>query len=90
MSFTLFDGAVNQDTETPVLYNEMSKGDYIGTAWINFFNKEDTNLSGTDFKLGRYIIHLIGGIVNIFFKNNAKKLRQNKFRFDFKPNLIHF
>ena len=58
LSFTLFDGAVNQDTETPVLYNEMSKGDYIGTAWINFFNKEDTNLSGTDFKLGRYFLRI--------------------------------
>lgn len=58
LSFTLFDGAVNQDTETPVLYNEMSKGDYIGTAWINFFNKEETDLSGTGFKLGRYFLRI--------------------------------
>ena len=38
----LFNGASNTDNSTNVLYKGMSKGDYIGTSWINFFNSGNT------------------------------------------------
>jgi len=34
----LFNGASNLEDGTNILYSEMSKGDYIGTAWRMFFN----------------------------------------------------
>lgn len=37
----LFNGASNMDTATNVLYAEMSKGDYVATSFINYFNVED-------------------------------------------------
>lgn len=38
----LFNGASNLDTASNVLYKGMSTGDYLGTAWINFFNTSQT------------------------------------------------
>lgn len=58
LQFTLFNGAINQDTETPVLYSEMSKGDYIGTSWANFFSETDSTISGRGIKLGRYFLRI--------------------------------
>lgn len=39
--FSLFDGATNRDTGNSVLNSEMSVGDIIGTAWINFFDAHE-------------------------------------------------
>lgn len=58
LQFTLFNGAINQDTETPVLYSEMSKGDYIGTSWSNFFSDVDSTIAGRGIKLGRYFLRI--------------------------------
>lgn len=58
LQFTLFNGAINQDTETPVLYSEMSKGDYIGTSWSNFFSDVDSTIEGRNIKLGRYFLRI--------------------------------
>ena len=48
LDITLYSGASNDDTNDAALYNQMSKGDYIGTAWIDYFNSKsrvsaDTN-----------------------------------------------
>ena len=45
LRFNLFNGSSNLEDDNSVLYAEMSKGDYIGTAWINFFT-ESKNSSG--------------------------------------------
>ena len=47
LKITLFDGASNFDTDDDVLYNQMSQGDYLGTAYILFFGgeKKDSNNS---------------------------------------------
>lgn len=58
LQFTLFNGAINQDTEIPVLYSEMSKGDYIGTSWANFFSDVDSTIAGRGIKLGRYFLRI--------------------------------
>ena len=38
----LYAGASNLDANGNVLYSEMTKGDYIGTAWRNFFKSTNT------------------------------------------------
>ena len=58
LQFTLFNGAINQDTDISVLYSEMSKGDYIGTSWANFFSELNNTITGTDIKLGRYFLRI--------------------------------
>ena len=58
LQFTLFNGAVNQDTDIAVLYSEMSKGDYIGTSWANFFSELNNTIIGTNIKLGRYFLRI--------------------------------
>ena len=58
LQFTLFNGAVNQDTDIAVLYSEMSKGDYIGTSWANFFSELNSTITGTNIKLGRYFLRI--------------------------------
>lgn len=55
LQFSLFDGASNYNDDTHEVYADMSKGDYISTAWINYF---------TDFKsisklpLGSYFFRI--------------------------------
>ena len=58
LQFTLFNGAINQDSQIPVLYSEMSKGDYIGTSWANFFSDVDSVVAGKNIKLGRYFLRI--------------------------------
>ena len=58
LQFTLFNGATNQDTDISVLYSEMSKGDYIGTSWANFFSELNNTITGTNIKLGRYFLRI--------------------------------
>ena len=58
LQFTLFNGAINQDTDIAVLYSQMSKGDYIGTSWANFFSELNNTITGTDIKLGRYFLRI--------------------------------
>lgn len=58
LNFTLFNGAINQDNDIPVLYSEMSKGDYIGTSWANFFSELNNTIRGTNIKLGRYFLRI--------------------------------
>ena len=58
LQFTLFNGAINQDTDIAVLYSEMSKGDYIGTSWANFFSELNNTITGTNIKLGRYFLRI--------------------------------
>ena len=58
LQFTLFNGAVNQDTETPVLYSEMSKGDYIGTSWANFFSASGKDLNIPYCSVGNYFLRI--------------------------------
>ena len=58
LQFTLFNGATNQDTDISVLYSEMSKGDYIGTSWANFFSELNSTITGTNIKLGRYFLRI--------------------------------
>ena len=43
LKFPLFNGASNLDEGTAALYNQMSKTDYLGTAWKGFFRS--TNLT---------------------------------------------
>jgi hypothetical protein len=58
LEFTLFNGAINQDTDIAVLYSNMSKGDYIGTSWANFFSDVNSNIQGQNIKLGRYFLRI--------------------------------
>ena len=51
LSISLFNGASNFDDGTNNLYSGMSKGDYIGTAWRNFFHSVNS-ISGVDQKVG--------------------------------------
>ena len=39
---SLFNGATNTDTNNSLLYNGMFSGDYTASAFINFFNTEDS------------------------------------------------
>ena len=41
LKIRLFSGATDAVTSTSALYAEMSKGDYVATAFINFFNTEE-------------------------------------------------
>ena len=41
LKIKLFDGASNFDTDENILYHEMAQGDYIGTAFINFFKTDE-------------------------------------------------
>ena len=52
LDITLYSGASNDDTNDAALYNQMSKGDYIGTAWINYFNAK-SRVSADSNKLSR-------------------------------------
>ena len=36
----------------------MSKGDYIGTSWANFFSELNNTITGTNIKLGRYFLRI--------------------------------
>lgn len=42
LQIRLYNGASNLDDNNNALYSEMSKGDYIGTAWRNFFNSSNS------------------------------------------------
>lgn len=49
IKINLFNGASNLDDNGNALYHEMSKGDYIGTAWRSFFNASGAlTLEGQD------------------------------------------
>ena len=43
----LYQGASDVDSGDNILYSKMSKGDYIATAWKNFFNSTN-NINGVD------------------------------------------
>lgn len=58
LHFDLFNGASNMDDETNVLYAEMSRGDYIGTAWIDFFNKEPIEIKGSKINTAQYFLRV--------------------------------
>ena len=45
LKITLFDGASNFDTDDDVLYNQMSQGDYLGTAYILFFDGKEKDMA---------------------------------------------
>lgn len=42
LQIRLFNGASNLDDSSNALYADMTKGDYIGTAWRNFFKSSNT------------------------------------------------
>lgn len=53
----LFDGATDTITDSNILYSEMSKGDYIATSFINFFNTtEDYNSTTFKGSLANYFM----------------------------------
>ena len=60
ISTSLFSGANNQDKNDSALYPEMSQGDYIATAIINFFNVEDDFSSETKEQIdkGNYFMRI--------------------------------
>lgn len=56
----LFNGATDVITDKNVLYSEMSKGDYVATSFINFFNveKEFTRDTGTKIAMANYFMRI--------------------------------
>ena len=60
ISVSLFNGANNQDRNDAALYSEMSQGDYVATAIINFFNVEDDFSSETKEQIdkGNYFMRI--------------------------------
>lgn len=60
ISTSLFSGANNQDKNDSALYSEMSQGDYIATAIVNFFNVEDDFSSETKEQIdkGNYFMRI--------------------------------
>ena len=58
LQFSLFNGASNMDDGTNVLYNEMSRGDYIGTAWINFFHEDSIDVDGAKISVAKYFLRI--------------------------------
>lgn len=56
ISFELFDGAINKYSGVAALYSEMTKSDYIATAFNEFF-KEDTQNNG-EIKTARYFTRI--------------------------------
>ena len=56
ISFELFDGAINKYSGVAALYSEMTKSDYIATAFNEFF-KEDTQNDG-EIKTARYFTRI--------------------------------
>jgi len=58
LQFSLFNGASNLDDGTNVLYNEMSRGDYIGTAWINFFHEDSIDVDGAKISVAQYFLRI--------------------------------
>ena len=56
ISFELFDGAINKFSGVAALYSEMTKSDYIATAFNEFF-KEDTQNDG-EIKTARYFTRI--------------------------------
>ena len=60
ISVSLFNGANNQDRNDAALYSEMSQGDYIATAIVNFFNVEDDFNSETKEQIdkGNYFMRI--------------------------------
>lgn len=59
LSISLFNGASNRDSNDSALYAEMSQGDYVATAFINFFNVEDDfNSAGEQIDKGNYFMRI--------------------------------
>lgn len=50
LDVALYGGASNDDTDDAALYNQMSRGDYIGTAYINYFHAR-SRVSGSKDKI---------------------------------------
>lgn len=57
----LFSGATDIITSGNVLYSEMSKGDYVATSFVNFFNVEEANektSDGTSISFANYFMRI--------------------------------
>lgn len=57
----LFNGATDAISNKNILYSEMSKGDYIATAFINYFNTEEdytTDSEGNDITFANYFMRI--------------------------------
>lgn len=56
----LFNGATDAITSKNVLYKEMSKGDYVATSFINFFNVESdfSRDKSNDIKVANYFMRI--------------------------------
>jgi hypothetical protein len=57
----LFNGASDMGSSTSVLYSEMSKGDYVATGFINFFNAEenrDSEREGDSIDFANYFMRI--------------------------------
>lgn len=54
LQVTLYDGASDLATNNNAVYSEMSKGDYVASAFINFFNVEENIINNEGIKFANY------------------------------------
>lgn len=67
LRYSLFDGASNKDTGDNILFDAMSYGDYVGTAWANYFNEEIVEVNKNDkFLTAEYFLRIPADAKNIF------------------------
>lgn len=86
LSIHLFDGAKNADNENAALYKEMSKGDYIGTAFIGYFHPDQLNTdldTGKDtlpFKTATYFMRIPSDAPKNFYVRGVRYDTSNLFK----------
>ena len=66
LQIELFSGANNQDTNTAALYSEMSKGDFVVSAFTAFFNSSVTYSSNSEIKFANYFTRIPSDAPKIF------------------------
>lgn len=86
----LFDGASNTNTKENVLYAEMSKGDYIATAFTNFFNveREFTDVE-SNINKANYFFRIPSDAPKNFILTAPKYSAQGLFKADGSVNTQH-
>lgn len=66
LQIELFSGASNQDTDSAATYSEMSKGDYVVSAFTAFFNPSVSYSSNTDIQFANYFTRIPSDAPKIF------------------------
>lgn len=77
LRISLFQGSSNIDNDTNLSYAEMTDGDYIPTAYYNFFNS--TNKTGIDGSLAEYFLRIPSDAPKTFTIRAPKHSTENLF-----------